>query len=237
MGRGGRRGVPKDPLEKMVAVGWGRGRLRKEDEGGRVEHTKNKKAGQLPRRLVLQRRLQRRPRAGLCHKIAGAKLSLVSKQRIFREGDINLGKEDRLVVVVVGDETLDSYYSPPPVHTTSMLLHPPGRRGDGPWTWRRWRWGGGLYLQRRNVHGGEMRGDNVLAKVCRCASGMNLHEMRLSRASGGPMELSRYPQGEKLPETVCIHSDPAASQSTWLGKRPRVPYQTARRSATTCVRQ
>lgn len=89
---------------------------------------KKKKVGQLPRRLVLQRRLQRRPRAGLCHKIAGGKLSLVSKQRIFREGNIHLGKEDRLVVVVVvGDETLGSYYSPPPVHTTSMLLHPPGR--------------------------------------------------------------------------------------------------------------
>lgn len=94
-----------------------------------MEHTKKKKkkVGQLPRRLTLQRRLQRRPRAGLCHKIAGGKLSLVSKQRIFREGNIHLGKEDRLVVVVVGDETLDSYYSPPPVHTTSMLLHPPGR--------------------------------------------------------------------------------------------------------------
>lgn len=37
--------MPKDPLEKMVAVGWGRGRLRNEDEGGRVEHTKKKESG------------------------------------------------------------------------------------------------------------------------------------------------------------------------------------------------
>lgn len=86
----------------------------------------------------------------------------------------------------------------------------------------------------------KMRGDNVLAKVCQCASGMNLHEMRLSRVFVGQCGCNlgkgggivRYPQGKTPRETLCIHNDSTASQSTWLGgghvvllKQPAAPLQ------------
>lgn len=60
---------------------------------------------------------------------------------------------------------LDSYYSPPPVHTTSMLLQPQGRRGDGPRTWW-WRWSGGFILTTAKCAWVKMGGDNALAEVC-----------------------------------------------------------------------
>lgn len=74
-----------------------------------------------------------------------------------------------------------------------------------------------------------MRGDNVLAKVCRCASGMDLHEMRLSRYFWRANGTVRYPQGEKLPETVCIHSVPSppgwGGGHVFLIKQPAAPLQ------------
>lgn len=146
----------------------------------------NKKVGLMPRRLTSQRRFQRRPRVGFCHKIAGEKLSLVSKQRIFREDDIHLGKEDRLVMVAGwGGLDVGLVLQPPagPHH-----LHAAASTGKT----RRWatdvvevaveRW---FILTAAKCAWVKMRGDNVLAKVCQCASGMNLHEMRLSRVLWG----------------------------------------------------
>lgn len=77
-----------------------------------------------------------------------------------------------------------------------------------------------------------MRGDNVLAKVCRCASGMNLHEMRLSRAFGGPMEPSDIHKEKNFPRRfVSTAILPLPSPPGWGGghvfliKQPAAPLQ------------
>lgn len=77
-----------------------------------------------------------------------------------------------------------------------------------------------------------MRGDNVLAKVCRCASGMNLHEMRLSRAFGGPMEPSDIHKEKNFPRRfVSTAIPPLPSPPGWGGghvfliKQPAAPLQ------------
>lgn len=150
------------------------------------DEKRKKKVGQMPRRLTSRRRFQRRPRAGFCHRIAGEKLSLVSKQHIFREDDIHLGKKDRLVVVA-GWGGLDvGFVLQPP--TGPHHLHAAASTGKT----RQWavdvvevaveQW---FILTVAKCAWVKMRGDNVLAKVCQCASGMNLHEMRLSCVSWG----------------------------------------------------
>lgn len=185
------------------------------------------------------------PCVRFCHKIAGEKLSLVSKQRIFREDDIHLEKEDRLVVVA-GSGGLDvGLVLQPP--TGPHHLHAAASTGKT----RRWaadvvevaveRW---FILTAAKCAWVKMRGDNVLAKVCQCASGMNLHEMGLSHVSWGNVgffiwrcggRIVRYPQGKAPRETrmVCIHKDSTASQSTWPARGHVVLFQTARRSTTT----
>lgn len=78
----------------------------------------------------------------------------------------------------------------------------------------------------------KMRGDNVLAKVCQCTSGMNLHEMRLSRVSWGNVGV--FLGGRNGAEMSDIHKEKLPEKRRWFVSTtvPPVPSPPGRVEAT-----